>query len=227
MTKDFYHSKPFIRIGFIALTLMGTIAGITYSVIVPPPDKKNLKNYTFEFPDTLPLSSWQLTSTQSLPGDGKTKAVGKRYEYDNNDQELSAEIRFHRYSSGNISRFLNIYTPVKAASLKLIAKHQEGIGYYALLKEGNQAILTACLNPIGESTITQQQFSKNRYKHGWGIKQTFMWLIGHGDLLDGRCFWTALFTPIAEDADDSIVQEKYQTLEAAWFDWYRWWKKQL
>ena len=227
MTTDAHPTRPMIRIGIISLTLLGTIAGIIYSIIIPPPDKKDLNNYTFDFPDTVPISSWQLTNAEALPGDGKAKAVGKRYEYRNDEQKLNAEIRFHRFTDGNISRFLNVYTPIKAASIKILAKYKDGIGYYALVNEGNQAVLSACLNPIGESTLTQQQFSQNRYQHGWGLKQTFLWVMGRGDLLDGRCFWTALYTPIAEDADDNTLQTSYQTLESAWFDWYHWWKNQL
>ena len=227
MTTHARASGSMIKISLIGLTLLGTLAGITYSIIIPPPDKKNLKSYTFDFPDTVPLSSWQFINSEALPGDGQVKAIGKKYQYRNHEQDLMAEIRFHRYSSGNVSRFFNVYTPINAASLKMLGKHKDGIGYYALVNEGDQAVLSACLNPIGESTITEQQFSQNRYKHGWGVQQVFLWTIGHGDLLDGRCFWTALFTPIAEDTDENTIEEKYQILEAAWFDWYRWWRQQL
>ena len=227
MTTHARSAGSMVKIGLLSLTLLGTLAGIAYNIIIPPPDKKNLKNYSFDFPDTVPLSSWQLIKSEALPGDGEVKAMGRRYQYRHNQQELIAEIRFHRYSNGNVSRFFNIYTPIKAASVKMLGKHENGIGYYALVNEGSQAVLSACLNPIGESTITQQQFSQNRYKHGWGIKQTLLWTIGYGDLLDGRCFWTALSTPTAEDTDENTIQTKYQSLEAAWFDWYRWWEQQF
>jgi cyanosortase A-associated protein len=153
--------------------------------------------------------------------------MGRRYQYRQNRQELEVEVRYERYTDSNISRLLNIYTSIKGAALTLNAKRQEGIGYYALLQHEERAYLSACLNPIGESTITQQQFTQNRYQHGWSIRRVFFWAIGQDDLIESRCFWTLLSTPVPADADATALERADKTLESAWFDWYRWWRSQL
>jgi cyanosortase A-associated protein len=215
------------RIALIAALLAGTLGAIARVIAVNLWEKDKPSAYTYDFPKTVPLASWQLANSQSLAADGKAKNVGQRYQYRQNGQELEVQVRYERYTDSNISRLLNIYTPIKGATLTLNAKRQAGIGYYALLQYEERAYLSACLNPIGESTITQQQFTQNRYEHGWSIQRVFLWGIGQDDLIESRCFWTLLSTPVPAAADGTTLAAAYQTLESAWFDWYRWWQSRL
>lgn len=214
------------RIVIAGALLAGTLGAIVRVIIFLPSEKHQASAYTYNFPETVPLSPWQLANSQALPAGKQGQNLGRRYYYRQNGEQLQVEVRYERYTDSNISRLLHIYTPIKGAALTLKAKHQPGVGYYALLQHQQQAYLSACLNPIGESTITQQQFTQNRYQYGWSIQRGFLWAIGQDDLMESRCFWTLLSTPLPVDADTTVLERAQTTLESAWFDWYHWWQSQ-
>jgi cyanosortase A-associated protein len=204
-----------LRILLIALTLSGVVGGIVKTIGSPANDKLRLTS--LDFPASISLSQWQLTNAKSLTAikEGQSDS-GQQYEYRQNRDRLEIQARYEQYTDGNVSRLLVVYTPIQPATVQLLIKHREGIGFYSLFEYEGKAYLSACLNSSGQSTVTEQQFVQNKYAYGWSPQRTLFWILGHNDLFDARCLWTLLST--------SVTSDSTQNLENAWFDWYRWWK---
>ncbi len=213
------------RLVLLALTLGSIAAVLTKAMLSPKSNDASLVN-AFEFPDSVPLSQWQFLDTKPLEISPKTSVAGRLYQYGQNSDRLKIETRYERYADGNISRLLHLYTPIKPATVLMTPKYQPGVGNYGLFEFQDHAQLSACFNGKGESSITDQQFTSNKYTHGFGIKRTLLWIAGQDDLFDGRCLWTLISTPITAD-NPAALEAAYQKLEKAWFDWYRWWKPKL
>jgi cyanosortase A-associated protein len=182
---------------------------------------------TFDFPATIALSQWQTLAAKPLAATNQAQSIGKEYQYRQNGERLEIQARYEHYTDGNISRLLVVYTPIKPATVQPIIKYQEGIGSYSLFEHEGKAYLSACVNSVGESTVTEQQFVQNKYAYGWSPQRTLFWILGQNDLFDGRCLWTLISVPLSSDSYVLAVEKAYQDLENAWFDWYRWWKPRL
>lgn len=225
-----------IRIILLALTLFSFL-GVILKLTFFPTEEKKQSNINSTFPETVPLSGWQLKESQKLKliktsRLGAGLAPGHIYKYvnnANNKDTLEVEARYEKYL-GTINRYIVIYRNMPTATVAIKTKYKKDIGYYGTFEYQAQAFLTACVNPKGESTVTDKQFTKNTYFHGWGIQRTFLWVIGQQDLLDARCLWTIMSVPINSYDPYKLLLEKdledeYQKLETAWVDWFHWWKK--
>lgn len=224
-----------IRIILLSLTLFGLL-GVLLKVILFPTEEKKQLTSNFVFPDIVPLSGWQQKETIKLKTFKATPlgpglAPGQLYKYVNNQGYLEVEGRYEQYK-GNINRYIVIYRNMPPATLKPRIKYKKDLGYYGVFEDKDKVFLSACVNPKGESTATENQFSNNRFANGWGIQRTFLWIIGQQDLFDGRCLWTIMSVPITNYDPYQITLEKdledeYQKLETAWVEWYQWWKANL
>jgi cyanosortase A-associated protein len=128
-----------------------------------------------------------------------------------------------------------VYTPIRTANADLQIKYQPGIGHYGVLThkdaktQTSRAYLSACINPQGESTATEQQFTHNLSK-GWQPSQVGSWILGQKSLIDRRCLWTLMSVPVQTDskaapATARSTEQAYKTLETAWVSWYQWWRE--
>ncbi|WP_013323980.1 cyanoexosortase A system-associated protein [Gloeothece verrucosa] len=221
-----------IRIALLSLSLIGFF-GVFLQLILSPAQEKKSLHKDLVFPDTVPLSGWKLQETTKLnkvesSRFGTGEAPGHLYKYANNKDSLEVEGRYVEYV-GNINRYIIIYRNMEVASIQLQTKHIKNVGYYGLFEHENKAYLSACVNPKGETTATETQFTNNRYTHGWGLQRTFLWVIGQQDLLDARCLWTIMSVPITDYDPYKLLLEKdladeHQKLEKAFVDWQQWWK---
>jgi len=100
------------------------------------------------------------------------------------------------------------------------------VGYYGVLTHEGKAYLSACINPRGESTVTEQQFRQSLYATDLQVGRILPWISGREPLLDRRCLWTLMSTPLpsGKNTDSTASEAAYKTLEAAWFNWFRWWQ---
>jgi cyanosortase A-associated protein len=180
---------------------------------------------------TVPLPDWQFLDTAPLKTD-KEGPFGQQYRYRQANQTLNVELKY-MISDGNVSRYLFVYTPVRTANAKLKIKHQPGVGYYGVLSHKDHAYLSACINPRGESTVTEPQFTQNRYANDIQITRILPWLLGQDSLIDHRCLWTFMSIPLpskpkpespASATSNIVAEENYKELETAWFVWHRWWQ---
>jgi cyanosortase A-associated protein len=215
------------RIFAIAGTL-GSVLWVILRVILTPETVNSAQLNAFDFPEKVPLASWQLQNTRPLKAtDASNFNSGQQYQYVKNRDRLTVQTRYEHYTDGNVRRLLVVYVPIKPAMAQLAIKYRENAGYYGLFEYEGKAYLSACLNSTGQSTVTEQQFVQNRYAYGWNLKRSLLWIIGQNDLLDGSCFWTLMSVPLSSDSYEIAIAKAYRDLEAAWFEWYQWWKPVL
>jgi len=204
---------------YLFLFIFGCILAILSKILLFP-GTSQLLDEEFSFPPSVPLSKWEFVSTNVAPSDKNHHL----YKYRQGDDSLTIDVEHRFRDNGSINRQLMVYYKNQGARLQLSEKYEPNKGYIAFFKKKDNLYLTACLNPVGESTITQQQFVSNRYKYGWSIGRVLLWLIGQQDLFDGRCLWTNIFSPLPKNATESDLNQTAAKLEQAWQDWSNYWK---
>ncbi len=212
------------RVPLLAVTLSGALvvwgrAIATPKTVVPPTNAS-----TATFPTSIPIKDGQFAQTSAVKSE-KGDVVGQLYTYRQNAGKpeaatITAEVR-EELGDGNVSRFLFVYTPIRTANSTLQLRFQAGVGYYGVLSHEGQAYLSACINPSGGSTVTEQQFTQNRYQYDLNVGRLLPWIAGQESLLDRRCIWTLMSTPVAQGTSPDAA---YKTLETAWFSWFQWWQ---
>jgi len=218
------------RSGFLAITSIGISLATLYTFIAPTAGNRPVSS--FEFPDRIPLNSWQQVDSKSAinslfdpqkPAQESQELVQSAhdYRYSQNGSDLQVEMRYVVGTRGDVNSYLHEYTeiPPKAIESQKI-EQLEGVGHYALFTSGNRAYLSSCISPRSLSNVTQKQFSDNRYSNDFQPQILLDWLQGTASIRDRRCLWTHLSTPISK----SDPQIAYKTLETAWIDWYQWWQ---
>ncbi|BAU63916.1 unknown protein [Stanieria sp. NIES-3757] len=210
----------------LATTCLSITLLTIYSWLSPTAGKREVKAFTF--PNQIPLNSWQLVTTKSLPlSNFKTLeqsdriTAAKHYSYFKNDIPLEIEMRYLVGTQGNIIELINQQKSISKQVLENADLEEiPGIGYYILFDHDERAYLSACINSRGNTTVTPQQFSHNRYSQDLSSSLILPWLQGKDSLRDIRCLWVELSIPIKK----STTSTAYQTLTKAWIDWYYWWQ---
>lgn len=219
-----------IRIGVCAVLLAGILVETGRALLMPTVDRNKIvanAAKSIQFPAKIPLSDWEFVKSKTIePSEGK--AIGHLYQYRNQDNKtVDIQVHYENYAEGNIGRLMMVHGIAPPASAFLTIKEQSPTGFYALTSYNNRAYLSACINPIGKSTATSEQFTKNKYEYGFSFGRTLGWAAGLNDLVDAHCLWTAISTPIPENADEALLAEKYKTLETIWSHWYDWWQPNM
>lgn len=185
-------------------------------ILLPIPEKKTLTS--FVFPEKVPLPQWQLSKSRSFPNSKKSHLelkAQKYYQYIQNNLPLDIEMSY--VTEGNVPVFLKNFTSISSSA---VLRQQEGIGYYGLGVNQNRAYLSACINPYGNSTFTEEQFNQNRFHYEMRPQHILSWLIGQRQLQHKRCLWAHLSIPL----NNSSPEAAYEVLENVWFSWYQWWR---
>lgn len=212
------------RIALMAVAISG-VGVVLAQELLSKPEEKAAVNVTF--PQTVPITNWQPLSSSALPAKSEDQSdPGQLYYYQNGNEKLKIETRYQLYTDSNASRLLMVYEGIPPATILPKTKYKKDIGHYYLFDYQDQAYLSACLPPKGESSVTQQQYVNNRYRYGWSISRSFLWLIGQKDLFEGRCLWTVVSMPVDLYKSADAADQAYEKLETAWFDWFRWWRNQ-
>ena len=214
------------RTSLLATTCIGISLLIIYSWFSPTAGKREVKAFTF--PDRISLNSWQLVKTESLPlsnlkildkDDRITSA--KHYSYLKNGIPLEIEMRYLVGTKGNLSELIKKQTGINKEVIdKADLGKIRGIGYYILYSDRDRSYLSTCINSRGNTTVSAQQFSYNRYTQDLKSNLVLPWLQGKDSLRDSRCLWVQLSTPL----EKATVPTAYQILTKAWIDWYYWWQ---
>jgi len=214
-----------VRISLLVIILGSTLGVLGRAIVVPKSEKTDLRA-TFSFPPTVPLAGWRSLESRPLQPETETELPpGQRYLYRNPATTLDVETRVMA-ADDDVRRFLLVYTPIRGSNINLVIKHQPNIGFYGVLAHEGRAYLSACINRQGGSTVTEQQFMRNRYVHDLQVNRVLPWLLGRETLIDRRCLWTLMSMPLSMGAEsNSIASEKaLKALETAWFSWYQWWQ---
>lgn len=206
------------RITLLMLTFSSTLFVLGRAIVTP---KAATTQPSDRLPTTVPLAGWQVVSSTTLPPIPESIA-GQQYEYQRQRQSVTVQLRYMK-GDGDVNRFLFVHTPIRQDNNRLVLKYQPRFGFYGVLPHQGRAYLSACISPRGESTVTAQQFVQNLRAYDLIPSRILPWLSGQQPLLDRRCLWTLLSTPVT--AGDSVALEAaYKTLENVWFSWYRWWQ---
>jgi cyanosortase A-associated protein len=208
-----------VRIPLLAITFVTGLLFVGKAFLLPNLDKPKISAFTF--PEAVPLPQWQPSLTQPLKtptGDNSELIAQKHYRYIDNSLPLDIEMRYlQNVSNADISSLLQRYTSIKSSA---IMHQRDGIGYYGLGVNKQQAYLSACINPRGNSTFTHTQFRNNRYFKDLRIDRLLPVLQGQEALIDKRCLWVYMSIPV----HNSSPEAAHQTLEKVWVYWYNWWQ---
>lgn len=206
------------RTRILALTFVSAALIAGKVIFIPTPYKP--KATVFNFPQSVPLSQWQLSKTESLPKpkDLIPELVTQwRYQYTQNSQNLPLNIEMH-YLSGLTDASEKMQYIYKILSPPTLHE-RKGVGYYGLGVNEKRAFLIACINPQGNTTITAMQSLKNGFYHDVRPDSLMVSLLGQAPLLDKRC----MFTHMSVSLEKTSKETAYQVLENAFFDWHKWW----
>lgn len=212
-----------VRILLLAV-IFGSVFFVLFRTILAP-TQGNSTVTPFVFPTAVPLPKWQLSSSYPLanPITSSPKFLsGRHYRYIQNDLTLDIEMRYVVDTQGDVKDFIKNYSsmPPSSGQLELVLLRQERVGFYSLGAYQQRAYLSTCINSRGGSTVTEAQFTQNRYTYDLRLGRLLPWLLGSGTLRDGRCLWANLSIPLK----NSLPESAYQTLEKAWESWYQWWR---
>lgn len=214
-------------------------SGVLANTLVNNPTKSSLRQPTaFNFPETVPLTDWQMLESKSLARhkfeDGMV-ATGRHYRYQHSNQPnglpsataIDIEIRYITDGVANrptVDAMLPTFTKIPATVLQpATIKQQPKLGFYSLFIHQGTAYFGTCINPQGITTVTGDQFHTNSNPNplsGIPVNRLLPWLLGQQTLRDSRCLWTVLSTPIDRAAPDGTIK----TLETIGVAWIRWWQ---
>ena len=211
-----------VRISLLAITAGAALLILGKLLTLPKVDKASAQAVNTLQP-VVPLPGWQLLDNSELKAN-KDSRFGRGYRFQQGNRTLNADVHYMT-SDGNVSRYLFVYSPVRTANANLKVKYQPETGYYGVLSHKGQAYLTACVNPRGQSTVTEQQFTQSRYTYDLKPNRILPWVLGQESLIDRRCLWTLLSTPVpTSTTPEASEAAAYKTLETAWLSWHQWWQ---
>ncbi|EKQ71126.1 hypothetical protein OsccyDRAFT_1452 [Leptolyngbyaceae cyanobacterium JSC-12] len=212
-----------IRLSILAIAFGGTLLTLAKLTTSPKPDTAKQEANTLSA--TVPLPGWQLVNTEPITTNTEAR-TGRRYRFQQGNTTLNAE-QYYMVSDGNVSRYLFVHSPVKTANASMKVKFKPEVGHYSLITHDGNAYLSACINPRGSSTVTESQFTQNRYASDLQLSRIAPWLLGQESLIDYRCLWTLMSISLKQGSkSDALVAEEkaYKNLEDAWFSWHQWWQ---
>lgn len=217
------------RNNFLSLTCIGICLATIYSVIQPTVGNRQVS--PFSFPDTIPLESWNLVKTEPIVNSKKEKtkqeeliASGQSYIYNKDNLALKVEMLYLVGTRGNVHGVLKKEIDISEELLKKAdTKKLENFGFYKIFSDRNSSYLSTCINPRGQTTVTQKQFAQNRYAHDLKPTLVLRWLLGQDTIRDRRCLLINLSIPL----DNLSPEIAYEILEEVWQDWYSWWQPQF
>jgi len=213
-----------IRVSILAVAFVGTLL-VWARLATSPKPNSTAPQETDTLPASVPLPGWQLVNTEPITTNTEAQS-GRRYRFQQGNITLNAD-QYYMASDGNVSRYLFVHSPVKTANASMKVKFKPEVGYYGLVAHNGNAYLSACINPRGSSTVTESQFTQNRYANDLQIARIVPWLLGQESLIDYRCLWTLMSVPLknGSNSDALVADEKaYKNLEDAWVSWHQWWQ---
>lgn len=209
------------KVRILLLTAIFGCGILTLAKTIVNPESSDRPVSSFIFPTAIALPGWQFLQSNSLEKptfDNLQYISGRRYRYIQK-MPLDIEMRYLVNTDGDVKKFLNSYTPIRFSSEQLQLRQHQKVGFYSLFIYQERAYLSACINSIGGSTVTDRQFRHNRNIYDVPSTRLIFWLLNQVELRDERCLWANLSVPLKQSTTDS-----YKTLEKAWFSWYQWWE---
>lgn len=206
---------------FLAVTLVGlTLAVLKLGL---DPKAANRQPSNLNFPQTVQLPNWQFSKSAAIsPNNPKLEEFFLdiyEYQYKQQQQTLNVRMYYTISTRGESTGFLGKRFEIDSAVIPITQefKGNEETGYYSLFEYKGRSHLISCINPLGSSTVTSQQFLANRNQYDLQPQRVMAWVLGQEALRDSRCLWVEISMPL-----ESKVA--YPILEKAWGDWYQYWQ---
>ena len=218
ISKTWHHS-------LLSTTAIGISLVAAYSVVNSNVGNRPVTD--FVFPQKIPLPSWEYVGNQTidvsqidLAANREVIQSANRYQYRENATQLDIEMYYLTDTRGQIEHLLQEQAHISPETLETQQIKQQNDNYYSIFSDRHRTYLSSCLNPTGESTVTQKQFSENLYQRSLNLKLLSDWLLGKASIRDRRCLWVTISMP----NNSSSFLEPTDILEQTWQDWYRWWQ---
>lgn len=182
----------------------------------------------YQFPQTIPLASWQLSKSEPLKLDNQSSKydetlAGRTYIYSQKSNFIGIEARYIVATLGDNPYLISQNTSIASeTTLNKIIKYKylPNIGFSSYFVYQGQAHLSSCINSRGGSTATGAQFSKNRRIHDLRLERLLPVLLGEESVQDRRCLWIYMSMPLKNLNDN----QAHHILEQVWIQWFDWWK---
>jgi cyanosortase A-associated protein len=228
-----------MRLGLLALVLAAGVGSVARIVTQGATFTAARPDQPIALPEQVAIPAWQQTQTQELPTKlppepGQTSVenatseikAAREYRYQKGNMPLRVEAR-QMLSDGNVSRYLFVYKKeeIGVANSKLQVRYKPGLGNYGVLVHNDQAYLTACVNPRGETTANEAQFQQNLLS-GVGPARLVGAALGMGSVGDYRCLWTFMSMPLTPPGSGAKLPNEavFQQLEEIWVPWAEHWR---
>lgn len=218
-----YRLKNFQLI-ILILILFNLFFSITRLLLNPNLAKKQVSQYSF--PDQILLPEAQLIKSINSPNkiDYEVVIANQKYLYQINNNNLEINNFYVVGTRGTYHGLIKLEDVLNYDKNKqdfLLSMKTKNNLNYALFVQNNTTYLVSCINPRGGSSVTSDQFMKNRYQNDLNLSRFFTWLKGEESSIDLRCLWSIFSLPIN---DHNSVEANYQLLENVWFSWYDYWQ---
>lgn len=199
-------------------TAIIAVGAITISAITIPKFSSRPK---YQLPTQINLANWRSLPSQDLKLPLENLVTARQYLY--SDAANSHQVQIDAIYLNKVNSFINMTRAINIQYIEstLQLKYAANIGHYAIFADQDKAYLTSCINPTGQTTLTEAQFNSNQNQYDVVLSRLGLYLLGTGDLRDYRCLFTVISMPITEATNTPI---NYQYLEASWIDWHRFWK---
>ena len=216
-----YRLLPWLGLWTITLVILVS------AIMVSTPKLETVPPLTF--PDSIPLQDWIFLGSGPVNSDrlhpptviSGQFIAGKHYRYHQQDSALDIEMTYLAHTDGDLKSVIK----AKTGNLWSTLHYDNGVGTYSMFTqtadEQPQVELDACINPRGGSTVTSDQFKRNRLLYDWRSRRVLGWLLGQMPVSDRRCLWTHMTRSIPLGQNSVLVA---QQLEQDWFQWYDWWR---
>ncbi|MEO1402290.1 MAG: cyanoexosortase A system-associated protein [Cyanobacteria bacterium J06635_1] len=210
--------------GIRLLTLVTMTCGATLVAgrVLFYPAQPKVADRSFSFPDHVVLADSSVSQGEVITFDSDMPEFfvsGHRYRYQYNERSVAVEMRYLIRPNAELMKLIekHLDTDQPVPREEIVIKQSPDLGSYLLYSDQEQAYLSACIDPYGNSTATDEEFKYNR--NFYDIRhRLWPWLTGE-NLKDERCLWAHLSTPLGDNA-----QAAKQALEQIWPVWYELWQ---
>jgi cyanosortase A-associated protein len=214
----------------LRLTRRNLILGLQLSIAISvlgkisiDPNSQEINDPTLKFPEQITLANWQQIDSQpfndrAIPqsSDFKGRNIGGQiYHYTQNDRYLTITLRYLVDTNGDLRPVIK----QKTGKIAPFVYEDTKVGEYGMYSDDRQAYLISCINPQGKTTVSSDRFRHNSLRYSLNFGRILDWFSGKGSILNKKCLWTHFALPLG----NSTAEDLYPVLEAAWFDWDRWW----
>ena len=210
-----------LKVFYLIAVFTSTCVAISISIFTP-----NFKNRPkFQFPDQVSLTNWQFQSSNNLDNALKNNAIAARkYFYTSPTKDTLQIDALYIDGIVSIPKSLAILG-LKYSSNSLNIRYLESVGYYALFVDQDRAYLSSCINPYGDTTVTEDQFINNR--DNTTSNRIGSYLLGVTNLRNNRCLFTIISIPLENpklvNQSTNSLAKMYQKLESVWINWHKNW----